>query len=789
MNNYTSAEQGSYLGQQLDQVKTELEQSSKKLIDIKQETFSYYPAVENASHKAETILQNYTNKRANAVRDKARSDSLWSALILKPITNNGLLTLILWGILIFVIPFFAKFLIGRFLSIVLSIGIYIVLVRKGMVKQGDLKSKEEVDSIHLFGQCKISFMHFGQRESGDSKYPYKAICAPAKENDISENWRIDEKFGKMFNTDFVVFHKPTETDKIFAILKIPNDGSEAHLVDINANTKTWDWPLYQTMSAQLAPQFAQDISAIQNFAQYAEEWVKSYDYVTSLQQRLKTLTDVTQNWQDVAIEEETLDRVLKLVDLFASGRKPSPKGILLYGPPGTGKTLIARKLANHAECNFEAVNISDLKAGHIGQTAPKVKELWARCRENAPTLLFVDECESAFAKRGGTDNDSFGNELVQTFLSEWDGFNQASGKVLVIAATNRHDIIDNAIMSRFTASVEIGLPNDQARKKILENEFKQADIELEVSSALLTETAGMSGRDIHTLVATLVAENINREIDPESIIAQVRKIRGKGSTQVKSLTWDDVVLPATTMMEFQNLGKELKNAEKLAKLGISTPKGILLYGPPGTGKTQIARVLASQSGLSFIAAATSDLKANFIGQSGSKVKQLFEQARSQAPCIVFIDEIDIVAGARSGANDSFTQEIVGQMLQELDGVKTKEGQVFLLAASNHPENIDSALMSRLERKIEIGLPDHEARAKILQTMLKSKPTDFNVTEISEKLAENTQGLSGRDLNSLVTRATRRAVSRAIQSGDDLDHTCITETDLFESLSTNLTEQE
>ncbi|AYO54500.1 AAA family ATPase [Acinetobacter wuhouensis] len=789
MSNQISAEQGSYLGQQLEQVKSELAQSSKDLIEIRQETFSHYPAVEAAKQKAEITLKNYTTARADAVRDKARRDSLFSALTLAPVFSNRLLLIIAWAVLIFAIPFFAKYTIGKFLGIVLSLGLYIVLVRKGMKKQGDLKSKAECGSILLFGQCRLSFMHFGSKESGDSKYPYKAITAPADEKDISGNWRVDDKFGKMYDSDFVVFHTPKEADKIFAILKIPNDGSEAHLVDINANTEAWDWKIYKQMSADLVPLFAQDISAINTFATSAADWVKSYEYIASLEQRLKTLTDVTENWQDVAIEEETLDRVLKLVDLFASGRKPSPKGILLYGPPGTGKTLIARKLAKHAECNFEAVNISDLKAGHIGQTAPKVKELWARCREKAPTLLFVDECESAFAKRGGTDNDSFGNELVQTFLSEWDGFNQASGKVLVIAATNRHDIIDNAIMSRFTASVEIGLPNDVARKKILENEFKQADIDLEVSSALTTETAGMSGRDIHTLIATLVAENINREIKPENLIEQVRKIRGKGSTQVKSLTWDDVVLPETTMMEFQNLGKELKNAEKLAKLGISTPKGILLYGPPGTGKTQIARVLASQSGLSFIAAATSDLKANFTGQSGSKVKQLFETARSQAPCIVFIDEIDIVAGARNGGNDSFTQEIVGQMLQELDGVATKEGQVFLLAASNHPENIDSALMSRLERKIEIGLPDQVARSQILISMLNSKPTDFEVSEVANQLAEKTQGLSGRDLNSLVTRATRRAVSRAIQSGDDLEHTRITEEDLLESIGTSFAENE
>ncbi|OTG65102.1 AAA family ATPase [Acinetobacter silvestris] len=781
MDNNSSAEQESYLGQQLNQAKSELSEARESLQKIKAETFEYYPAVEAAAHKAELILQNYTAIKANAVREKARKDSLLNALTLKPLSQNGIILALLWGCIFLLIPFFAKALIGSFLSYILAITVYVFLVRKGMQKEGDRKSKSEVESIHLLGQCKLSYMHFGDKESSEKGYPYKAICAPASEKNISKNWRISDKSGKVFGADFVVFHGLNQADNEFAILLMPKDGQPAQFIDINANTEAWNWPIYKQIALDLVPEFSQDISAVQVFSEHAEAWVRAYEYIASLEQRFKTLSDVTQNWSDVAIEEETLDRVLKLVDLFVSGRKPSPKGILLYGPPGTGKTLIARKLAKHANCHFEAVNISDLKAGYIGQTAPKVKELWERCRENAPTLLFVDECESAFAKRGGTDNDAFGNELVQTFLSEWDGFNQASGKVLVIAATNRHDIIDNAILSRFTASVEIGLPNDQARKRILENEFKEAEIALEVTEDLVTETTGMSGRDIHTLVATIVAENINREFKPENLIEQVRKIRGKGSTQVRSLTWDDVVLPSETLMEFQNLGKELKNAEKLAKLGISTPKGILLYGPPGTGKTQIARVLASQSGLSFIAAATSDLKANFTGQSGSKVKQLFEQARSQAPCIVFIDEIDIVAGARGGKNDNFTQEIVGQMLQELDGVATKEGQVFLLAASNHPENIDGALMSRLERKIEIGLPDLDARVKILVGMLAKKPTDFDINAVAQEIAENSQGYSGRDLNSLVTRATRRAVSRAMQSGDDIESIKLNRSDLEKSL--------
>ncbi|ELP98797.1 ATPase AAA, partial [Xanthomonas translucens DAR61454] len=151
-----------------------------------------------------------------------------------------------------------------------------------------------------------------------------------------------------------------------------------------------------------------------------------------LLQRLQSMDAIHRHWADVALPDSTLDQILKLVDLFVSGRTPAPKGMLLHGPPGTGKTLIARKLARHAGCHFEALGVADLKAAHVGHTGPKVQALWQRCRAKAPAILFIDECESVFARRGGVDSDSFGAELVQTFLAEWDGFHEARSQVLVI---------------------------------------------------------------------------------------------------------------------------------------------------------------------------------------------------------------------------------------------------------------------------------------------------------------------------------------------------------------------
>ncbi|WOE42868.1 AAA family ATPase [Acinetobacter chinensis] len=767
-------EKTGYLIQQYDKAVAELEVQTKKYYELEAKAKEYLPAVEQAARSAEHKLKNLCEQKSADLVKQASSESLTKSLTLVPACKYPFVAFVVGLILLFGIPYF----LGKFFGLIVSIGIYVWLVRTGMKKQGLLNTAKQRESIQKLSTFPVLLMHFSDKESSDSTFPYLAVRAPVKEGESNTTtWKMDKQYGDLKNADFLVINSSASVNSEFAFVHIPENQGKPQVIGVRANTDGWDWPLHCELMEQLGTQTRDEIKAIQSYAEHAEESGRAGQQVDALLQRIKTLKEVEINWSDVSIEEETLDRILKLVDLFISGRKPSPKGVLLYGPPGTGKTLIARKLAKHADCHFEAVNIADLKAGHIGQTAPKVKELWKRCRENAPTILFVDECESAFAKRGGVDNDSFGNELVQTFISEWDGFNQAAGQVFVIGATNRFDILDTAVLSRFTSTVEIGLPSDKERRKILENEFNQADFKLEVSDELVTETTGMSGRDIHTLVATLVAENFNSDLDTDKIVEQVRKLRGKSSTQIKTLSWEDIILPEHSLNEFMNLGKELRNSERLEKMGISTPKGILLYGPPGTGKTQIARVLAGQSGLSFIAAATSDLKANYTGQSGSKVKALFERARSQAPCIVFIDEIDIVAGSRGGSSDGFVQEIVGQLLQEIDGVASKAGQVFLLAASNHPDNIDSALLSRFERKIEIGLPDESSRAKILALLLQNKPVDFDVVTEAENLAAITAGLSGRDLSSLVTRATRKAVSRAMMDGDDIENIKISMDDL------------
>jgi len=473
-------------------------------------------------------------------------------------------------------------------------------------------------------------------------------------------------------------------------------------------------------------------------------------------------------WSQIVLAPKVKKSLMTKIRLFNSGDKAAPRGLLLYGPPGTGKTEVARRLAESTRCHFMALSGPDLKSQYIGGSGQNVRQIWDQARSRGRCVLFVDECEGVFSRRGANDADSASDETVQAFLSEWDGV-ASEGQIWVVGATNRRDRLDDAIVSRFGAAVEIGLPGPDQRLQILALELAKLEREADIPDFIVRATTGMSGRGLSSLardVCTLAAEHggelseaIWREVLAQHISA--------GSEAVdEDARWDSLILAQETLEHLQTVCYSLTHLETLQKQGHHPPKGALLYGPPGTGKTQIARTLANESGLPFVAASTADLKAGYVGQSVNQVKQLFERARSQAPCILFIDEIEAVAPSRSGRMaDQFTHEIVTQLLQELDGVRKAAGHIYLLAATNLPEMIDSAIRSRFEDEIEIPAPDDAQREALFRVFLKRQQgLEFDVDQMAAELARRSGQISGRDVRKIVQRASQRALRRAMRTG-------------------------
>jgi len=229
----------------------------------------------------------------------------------------------------------------------------------------------------------------------------------------------------------------------------------------------------------------------------------------------------------------------------------------------------------------------------------------------------------------------------------------------------------------------------------------------------------------------------------------------------KRVTFEDVAGADEVKQELEEVVEFLKQPKKFNELGAKIPKGVLLYGPPGTGKTLLARAVAGEAGVPFFSISGSDFVEMFVGVGASRVRDLFEQAKKNAPCIVFIDEIDAVGrqrGAGLGGGHDEREQTLNQLLVEMDGFNPNEG-IIIVAATNRPDILDPALLrpGRFDRQVVVDVPDITGRKEILRVHIKGKPLSDDVD--LGVLARRTPGFTGADLANLVNEAALLAARR------------------------------
>jgi len=240
------------------------------------------------------------------------------------------------------------------------------------------------------------------------------------------------------------------------------------------------------------------------------------------------------------------------------------------------------------------------------------------------------------------------------------------------------------------------------------------------------------------------------------------KSRAKLHTEDKiKVTFADVAGADEAKQELEEVVEFLKHPKKFNDLGARIPKGVLLFGPPGTGKTLLARAVAGEAGVPFFSISGSDFVEMFVGVGASRVRDLFEQAKKSAPCIVFIDEIDAVGrqrGAGLGGGHDEREQTLNQLLVEMDGFGVNEG-IIIIAATNRPDILDPALLrpGRFDRQIVVDKPDVKGRGEILKVHTRGKPIAKGV--VLEVLARRTPGFTGADLSNLVNEAALLAARR------------------------------
>lgn len=236
------------------------------------------------------------------------------------------------------------------------------------------------------------------------------------------------------------------------------------------------------------------------------------------------------------------------------------------------------------------------------------------------------------------------------------------------------------------------------------------------------------------------------------------RVQMEPQTQV---TFGDVAGIEQAKLELTEVVDFLKNADRFTAIGAKIPKGVLLVGPPGTGKTLLARAVAGEAGVPFFSISGSEFVEMFVGVGASRVRDLFEQAKANAPCIVFIDEIDAVGrqrGAGLGGGNDEREQTLNQLLTEMDGFEGNTG-IIIVAATNRPDVLDSALLrpGRFDRQVVVDRPDYAGRQEILQVHARGKTLSKDVD--LDKIARRTPGFTGADLSNLLNEAAILAARR------------------------------
>ncbi|KAB0676211.1 CDC48 family AAA ATPase [Aureimonas leprariae] len=506
--------------------------------------------------------------------------------------------------------------------------------------------------------------------------------------------------------------------------------------------------------------------------------------------------DVT--YDDIGGLGNTVDQVREMVELplrhpelFQRLGIDPPKGVLLYGPPGTGKTLLARAVANEAEANFFLVNGPEIMGSRYGESEERLREVFGEARQNAPSIVFIDEIDSIAPKREQVTGE-VERRLVAQLLTLMDGL-EPRQNVVVIGATNRRDAIDEALRrpGRFDREIVIGVPDQAGRRETLGIHTRGMPLGEDVDlDELARTTYGFVGADVAALAREAAMDAVRRmlpEINlregiPTEVVDRLRVERGdflnalkrvqpsalrEIMIQVPDVTWDDVGgLEAVRTTLREGIELPLRNPAAFARLGIWPAKGFLLFGPPGTGKTLMAKAVAREAEANFLATKSSDLLSKWYGESEQQVSRLFARARQVAPSVIFIDEIDSLVPARGGGlgEPAVTERVVNTILSEMDGLEELQG-VVVIGATNRPNLVDPALLrpGRFDELVYVPVPDQTSRRHILGIQTKAMPLAGDVD--LDDLAGRTERYTGADLSDLVRRAGLLALRSDPEAGE------------------------
>ncbi|MDQ4073561.1 MAG: AAA family ATPase, partial [Thermoproteota archaeon] len=471
------------------------------------------------------------------------------------------------------------------------------------------------------------------------------------------------------------------------------------------------------------------------------------------------------------------------------------KGILLFGPPGCGKTLIAKALATESNANFFIINGPEIVNKYYGETESKLREIFQKAKEFAPSVIFIDEIDAIAPKR----EEAFGDvekRVVAQLLALMDGMSDR-GNVVVLGATNRPDSLDPALRrpGRFDREIEIGIHNVEARLEILKIHTNEMPLDMDVKLKDIAKMLnGYTGADIKALSREAAMKSIRRylsEIDlnnkkevPPEILNSIR-IRNSDFlnamreivptalrefyVEPSNIKWDDVggLIKEKQLLK-DNLISPILSPDKFLQMGIKPAKGALLFGPPGCGKTLLAKSIATEASINMVLVRGPEVLSKWVGESEKAIREIFRKARSSSPCVVVFDELDSLGRLRTNEDLSGNERVLSQILSEMDDAGNFG--VIVIGVTNRPDLLDTSLLrpGRFDLIIFVSPPDDKSRNDILKKVTSNMPLSSDID--LNNLSSLTKGYSGADLVSLCRFAAINAIQNhsAVVSNTDFE---------------------